>query len=94
MVPVTTGHFLASDACLCSASANSAMTKPNAPKATTSGDTFGCGEMRRGEFAQLVRPNAEPNTIASTIAVPMPRQPHRPFGRSRSSTASLGCSGL
>jgi hypothetical protein len=25
------------------------------------------------------RPIAEPNTIASTMAVPMPRQPHMPF---------------
>ena len=53
MVPGTTGHFFASDACLCSASANSAMTQPKAPKATTSGDSLGLAS-RAQEFGQLI----------------------------------------
>ena len=93
MVPVTTGHFFACDACFCITSANSAITAPNAPKATP---RRRLGSGIRVETNSLIwcSPNAEPNTMASMIAVPMPRQPHRPFGRSRSSTASFGCSGL
>ena len=55
---------------------------------------FGIDKSLRDNSLICCSPIAEPNTIASTITVPIPRQPHRPFGRSRSSTASFGCSGL
>src|SRR3954447_771058 len=94
MVPGTTGHFLASEACRCSANPNSAIRNPNTLMATTNGDTLEFERCFDANSVNWCSPIAEPNTIASTIAVPMPRQPHRPFGRSRSSTAWSGCSGL
>ena len=55
MVPGTTGHFLASEAWRCSASPNSAIRNPNAPKATTNGDTLGFARCVRCEFGQLMQ---------------------------------------
>ena len=52
MVPGTTGHFRASDAWRCKASANSAATNPKAPSATTIADPFGIRKPRGDEFGQ------------------------------------------
>src|SRR6476620_10492041 len=81
MAPGTTGHFLASEAWRCSASPNSAIRNPNPLMATTNGDTLGFARCVDANSVNWCRPMAEPNTIASTIAVPMPRHPHMPLGR-------------
>jgi hypothetical protein len=94
MVPDTTGHCFASDACRRMANANSAMTQPKTPSTTTIGDSLGLASRVETNSVSRLRPISEPKMIASAVAIPIPRQPHQPFGVSRSSTASRGCSGL
>src|SRR5947208_5323363 len=66
MMPVTTGHFLASEAWRCSASPNSAIRNPNALAATTNGDTLGFARCLDANSVIWCRPIAEPNTVGST----------------------------
>ena len=55
MVPDTTGHFFASEACRCAASANSVITKPKAPNATTGSRYLGMPKPGRDQLGQSMQ---------------------------------------